>query len=149
MKLLYSTKKKQRESKMKKMIIFRLFSLGLLLSIISIEAKQKRLTIVNDTKEKVRVRYPRKGKKKEAEEILLLGERFSYVQGKAFIYMPSRHGTYEITIPTSRPVGSLEKITLKQIMEAAKQKEHVGEHGYFTEKGQIGDIEIFFEKIVS
>ncbi len=130
------------------MTIFRLFSLGLLVSIISIEAKQKRFTIVNDTKERVRVRYPRKTKK-EVKKVLLPKKRFSYAQGKAFIYVPSRHGTYEITISSSRPAGSLEKITLKQIMEAAKQKEYVGPHGYFTEKGQIGDIKIFFEKIVS
>ncbi len=128
------------------MTIFRLFSLGLLLSIISIEAKEVRLTIINDTKEKVRVRYPRKTKK-EAEKILLPGGWFSYAQGKAFIYQQSRNGTYEITIPASRPVGSLKKITLKQIMEVAKQKEHIGPHDYYTEKGKIGDIKIFFETI--
>ena len=147
MELLYFTKKEQRESKMKKMIIFRLFSLGLLLSIISIEAKQEQLTIINDTKEKVRVRYPRKTKK-AAKKILLPGERFSYAQGKAFIYLPSRNGTYEITIPESRSVGSLKKITLKQIMEVAKQKEHTGPYNYYTEKGKIGDIKIFFETII-
>ncbi len=129
------------------MTTFRLFSLSLLLSIISIEAKQEGLTITNDTEEEVRVRYPRKTKK-EAKKILSPGERFSYAQGKVFIYLPSRNGTYEITISKSRPVGSLKEITLTQIMEAAKKKEHTGAHGYYTEKGTIGDIKIFFETIM-
>ena len=131
---------------MKRVSIYRLIGLSLLISIVPIKAKQKRLSIVNDTRERVRVRYPRKTGK-EMEKVLMPGKRFSYAQGKAFIYLPSRNGTYKVTISSARPVGSLEKITLTQIMEAAKQNKHLGPHGYYTEKGHIGDIKIFFEKV--
>ncbi|MGB8367460.1 MAG: hypothetical protein WCD44_03820 [Candidatus Babeliales bacterium] len=132
---------------MKKMTIFRLCSLSLLFNLISIEAKQERLTIVNDTKEKVRVSYPRKDQT-EMKKILFPKDSFSYASGIAYIYAPKKHGNYEVTISLPRPAGSINKITLSQIIEAAKQKENVGEFGYFTEKGQIGDIKIFFEKII-
>jgi len=131
---------------MKRVSIYRLISLSLLISIIPIKAEPKRLAIVNDTKERVRVRYPRKTGG-EMKKVLFPGKQFSYAQGKAFIYVPSKNGTYQVTIPSSRSAGSLAKLTLKQIMEAAKQKEHMGPHGYYTEKGQIGDVKIFFETI--
>ena len=133
---------------MKKVSIYRLISLSLLINIISIKAEQKRLVIVNDTqKREVRVEYPRKTGE-VIKKVLMPGKRFSYAQGKASIYMPSKNGTYTVTIPPSRPAGSLKKLTLTQIMEAAKQKEHAGPHGYYTEKGQIGDVKIFFETIL-
>ena len=131
---------------MKRVSICRLIGLSLLVSIISIKAEQKRLTIVNDTRERVRVKYPRKTGG-EMKKVLVPSKRFSYAQGKAFIYLRSKNGTYTVTISSSRPVGSLEKLTLTQIMEAAKQKERMGPHGYYTEKGQIGDVKIFFETI--
>jgi len=131
---------------MKKVSIYRLISLSLLISITSIQADQNRLVIVNDTQEKVRVEYPRKTGEK-MKKVLFPGKRFSYAQGKAFIYLPSRNGTYTVTIPSSRSAGSLKKLTLKQIMEAAKQKKYMDIHGYYTEKGQIGDVKIFFEMI--
>lgn len=131
---------------MQKVSIYRLISLSLLINVISIKAEQKRLVIVNDTKERVRVKYPRKTGK-EIKKVLMPGKRFSYAQGSASIYVPSENGTYTVTIPSPRPVGSLKKLTLTQIMQAAKQKERMGPHGYYTEKGQIGDVKIFFEKI--
>ena len=132
---------------MKKVSIYRLISLSLLINIVPIKAEQKRLVIVNDTQERVRVEYPRKTGE-AIKKVLMPGKRFSYEQGKAFIYVPSKNGTYTATIPSSRPVGSLKKLFLTQIMEAAKQKEHMGPHGYYTRKGQIDDVKIFFETIL-
>ncbi len=130
---------------MKKLTVFKLCSISLLFVLISLEAKQEKLTIVNDTKKAVRVRYP--GKTKEIETKLQPTSQFKYTKGTARIYVP-RKGNYEVTISEPRAAGSLNKVTLTQIMEAAKQKEHVGESGYFTEEGKIGDIKIFFEKII-
>ena len=124
---------------MKKTDVCRLIGLSLLINIIPLKAEQEGLTIVNDTKTEEIVRYRLKSGATVTKR-LSPGKQFSFVRGSATI----RHHNhmYTVTIPSSHPVSLPKKLTLKKIMEAAKQQRttHGGE-------GKIGNIKGFFQII--
>ncbi len=124
---------------MQKTNVYRLISLGLLINIIPLKAKQEGLTILNDTNEEKVVRYRLKSGETVTKR-LSPGKQFSFVQGSTTI----RHYNhmYTVTIPLSHPVSLPKKLTLKEIMEAAKQQRTI--HGG---EGKIGNIEVFLQTI--
>ena len=103
------------------------------------------LTVVNDLQEQVRINYAHKNN--QMSVVLPKNGQFNKAQGNMFIYVASKYGTYEVNFTFPRPAGSQMSVKMSEILVAAKQNTRTDDNDYYTEKGSIGDIEIFFESV--
>lgn len=130
----------------KQMIIVIILSIVSGMFVISARRKVKNrdLTIYNNLKEPVRVEYKRHNRLISFQ--IEPGKEWHEGQGFFKIHKESREGYYEISYPYPRPKNKPERLNVSDIMAAATQVS-LDDYDYYTEKGMIDDIKIFYEEI--
>ena len=100
------------------------------------------LVIVNDSSDAISTEY--KDQRKEVAKVLKPGDLGTGGKGFIRIFTAKKDGSYELTYPFPRPSGSAQRVSLSQIIAAARS-ENFGDE-VITRKGMLGDIKVEYEE---